>query len=139
MKGNTMAETTKHTPGPWRFNPFCGTEADRKQAESFGIAPVHNCGNNGERYVSSEHGRIALVDSQIVRAKRGKNATPYDAPDAARDANARLIAAAPDLLAACQHAEAEFMLLAPYLTEPFKSAAASVRTELQAAIKRATP
>ena len=53
---------------------------------------------------SDEYKRVALVDRQIESVHRGKNKTPYDAPDAERDANARLICAAPDLLAACEAA-----------------------------------
>lgn len=59
--------------------------------------------NDGERYIvhsqdNRPHSQIGMVASQIER----KRSTPYNAPDAERDANAKLIAAAPELLAALQ-------------------------------------
>ncbi len=90
----------KHTTGPWHFRPFSQDDAFIAKLRANGFEPTQNCSNQGERYVGSEHGPIALVRTRAERKERGKNATPYDAPDAERDANARLIAAAPDLLAA---------------------------------------
>lgn len=79
------------TPGPWlaKLDQFDFT-------------------NEGERYVvfgdpnGGSYGRVALVAPTATRVARGKNKTPYNAPDDERDANARLIAAAPDLLAALE-------------------------------------
>lgn len=68
----------------------------------------HNCSNDGSRYIVApdpvEGGkrRIATVESHIPR----KRSTPYNAPDAERDATALLLAAAPDLLAAATKAQA---------------------------------
>ena len=70
----------QHTPEPWRAGKFTG--------------------NNGEISIVSERGLVAIVHPQIERVTRGKNVTAPDAPDPERDANAALMIAAPDLLAA---------------------------------------
>jgi K+/H+ antiporter YhaU regulatory subunit KhtT len=69
-----------HTPAPWR----AGT----------GIT------NDGARVVVSEDGRIADVHVRDENAPK-KNLWQFE--DAEREANARLIAAAPDLLAALEN------------------------------------
>jgi hypothetical protein len=56
--------------------------------------------NDGAAAVIHDDGRICLVDIQS-KAKRG---AAYKSECKERDANARLIAAAPDLLAACEAA-----------------------------------
>lgn len=74
-----------HTPAPWsaKLGPF-------------------DFSNDGSRPIMAGEGdarkRIAMVDSVIER----KRSTPYDAPDPERDANARLIAAAPEMREACR-------------------------------------
>lgn len=69
--------TTKHTPGPWRTNAY-----DHREIEAL-------AGPEGERYVI---GPIAVVyDIDSIRSGQ-----------AVGEANARLIVAAPDLLAACK-------------------------------------
>lgn len=98
--------TRSHTPGPWTFDVYAHSAEEVEHLRARGLTPIQNCGNDGERYVmcgargSEDRFRVAVVDSRLDRVRRGKHATPYDAPDAERDANARLIAAAPDLYAA---------------------------------------
>lgn len=67
--------TTKHTPGPWTMHP-----RGEDGAEVRAITSVAWCG------IASTHGASG---SQVIRADEAQ-------------ANARLIAAAPDLLAACE-------------------------------------
>lgn len=73
----------KHTSGPWE------------------LSPLHLSGmylSDGGAAVLADGLRVALVDiqSKPKRGEGGKAKCPI------RDANARLIVAAPDLLAACQ-------------------------------------
>jgi hypothetical protein len=95
----------KHTKGPWRFQEWMHSDeelAEIRKHEAAGL-PVHPVAcvfNNGERVIMGPAGRVALVDCQTP-FKRGKG---HETECAERDANARLIAAAPDLLAACQDA-----------------------------------
>lgn len=64
--------------------------------EKLGMSPAEKMGNNGERYVTHGDGLICEV-AATERPKKGKG---YGHADSVRDANARLIAAAPDLLEA---------------------------------------
>ena len=64
----------KHTPGPWYVSQVCLT--------------------NGGRPITTEDGRICTVDCQTP-FKRGEG---WQSECDVREANARLIAAAPDLL-----------------------------------------
>jgi hypothetical protein len=66
-----------HTPGPWGFKHRAGSDGDYR-TEVF----------------SAKYGGIATCDWTIKNCGNGVTGT-Y------REANARLIAAAPDLLAAC--------------------------------------
>jgi hypothetical protein len=68
--------STKHTPGPW----FVGA----------------NTNNDGGVSIVSDEARVCVVDA-IGKFPRGQG---WNHQDAARDANARLIAAAPDMLEA---------------------------------------
>jgi hypothetical protein len=66
--------------------------------------------NAGERRVmegdpdGDNYRLVANVNPVAPRVLRGKNATPYNAPDQERDERARLIAAAPDLYEAADEA-----------------------------------
>jgi len=66
---------TKHTPGPWTVNPYCNDGAEVRA-----IAPVAWC---------SVATTVGSSGSQSIDAAEAR-------------ANARLIAAAPDLLAALE-------------------------------------
>lgn len=90
------------TPGPWTSPIFHGTPEDNALAIEHGLTPVPAVDNNGARFVMTapdEHGdrkRIGLVDCQ-TGFKRGQG---HQTACEERDANARLIAAAPELYAA---------------------------------------
>jgi hypothetical protein len=92
---------TKHTPGPWRFARLEGSEElYRLQKREMPEHEGYFRENSGDWVVgfTSEHGqgRIAAVAFK-GKAKRGQG---WTAPDPEGMANARLIAAAPDLLEA---------------------------------------
>lgn len=72
-----MSES-KHTPGPW-----------------------HQCGGNNWHIISNEHHMQVARTNGVVRfAPNGKSRQYDSTPE--EEANACLIAAAPELLAACQ-------------------------------------
>lgn len=71
--------TAIHTPAPWNISP---------------LAKQGLYGNRGELAVIGPDERICTVDL-VTPAKRGQE---YNASCPIRDANARLIAAAPDML-----------------------------------------
>jgi hypothetical protein len=87
-----------HTPGPWKLVEYHMAPADVELARKHGIDVPVAMTNDGQRYITadsaSDRTRIALVDS-MTDYKRGKG---HEVQCAERDANARLIAAAPQLL-----------------------------------------
>lgn len=104
--------TAQHTPGPWA------------------VADIHNqsfYGNNGEAFVTSADRRICEVDC-ITQFKRGKG---YLTQCAERDANTRLIAAAPDLLADLEAATHEVEAAIRCVTD------VRTKAEMQAIVARA--
>jgi hypothetical protein len=92
----------KFTPGPWVFREFFQDAEEIAKAKKHGLEPTPYMDNDGSRYVyvNGDDGmvraNIAMVQSQ-TRFKRGKS---FGGECAERDANARLIAAAPELLGA---------------------------------------
>lgn len=110
--------TTKHTPGPWRVD-------ETKALGAYGVWTDYatHPGHDGAGYPSLVCSMVPTVKSEITREQR--------------DANARLIAAAPDLLAACQESlafisEIDFALLAELL-----DGRDSLLERLQAAVAKA--
>lgn len=125
MANGIRTEETTHTLGPW-----------------FAAMGQFDYGNDGSRRVmfgdanGDTYGRIASVDPKQGRVLRGKNATPYNAPDAERDANARLIAAAPDML---QMLIAAYALLAgSYGSQQFEDQCGHMADQLDEVIRKAT-
>ena len=88
---------SKHTPEPWTFEEWLG---DPEPLRAVGLEPTPNVSNDGARYIMAGERRIALVDCQ-TKFKRGQG---HRVVCAERDANARLIAAAPGLLDALKEA-----------------------------------
>ena len=98
-----MSES-KHTKGPWEVALY-GLEPEMiEKQRQLGIEPTRILTNDGQAPVMAGSGddkeRIALVDCQ-ASYRRGQG---YKAECAERDANARLIAAAPDLLESLEDA-----------------------------------
>lgn len=89
-------DRTRFTPGPWRSPVWIQEGAEIGEAKRLGLPLTPAMGNSGERYVLGGEKGIALVNPTI-RPKRGKG---FGHDDAERDANAALIAAAPELYAA---------------------------------------
>lgn len=114
-----------HTPGPWRA-----------VMDSWAVL------NDGTRAVvagdPNDHCQHIAYVSAILPRKR---TTSFDAPDADRDANARLIAAAPELLEACETALAFYQRLfgvpADSMSVKHASEAKEMFAELSAAIAKA--
>ena len=82
-----------HTPGPWRFREYAQDADKIAQLREVGMQPTRALSNEGGAYVVAENVRVAVVDIQS-EFKRGRG---HESVCAERDANARLIAAAPTL------------------------------------------
>lgn len=87
---------TKFTPGPWRSPMFHGSDETIAEARAFGLTPIPALDNDGSRFLMADGKRIGLIDCQ-TKHKRGQG---HKTECAERDANAHLIAAAPELYAA---------------------------------------
>jgi hypothetical protein len=99
MKNDTLKTT--YTPGPWVFKKYSLDTETRDRMRKLGMndeADQLAVSNEGQAYVMAEAGRVALVDCR-VDFKRGKG---YLTECSEREANAALIAAAPELLEACK-------------------------------------
>ena len=94
-----------HTPGPWRvaemphFDDLAKLRTLKGEPEPAEHERFFRY-NDGGFAISTENQNVAQVTFK-ARAKRGQ---AYCAPDPVGLANARLIAAAPDLLALCERA-----------------------------------
>ena len=117
MPNSTGAQMTKHTPGPWLV--------DRWPTKH------HGCYGWSIRPVRQDTG--AITGHQICCQYEAPHAVNFNLPaDGSTDeANLRLIAAAPELLAAC---EAVFKAHDTFLAELPES----LEEQLSAAIKKAT-
>lgn len=128
-------ERTEPTPGPWEFRFFSLSDEDVEEARRLGLQPPRLLGNDGSVNVTAGSGEdrkpIARVECQ-TRYKRGEG---YRTECAERDANARLIAAARELLEAAVRAEGELIYAAEKLPH---SNARQALAQVRAAIAKAT-
>lgn len=88
---------TSFTPGPWRFQKFAHSDEDMVQLQSLGMEPVRLLTNDGMATVSAEDEEGSKPVARVVCQTPYKRGQGYKADCAERDANARLIAAAPDM------------------------------------------
>jgi len=124
-------QTAQHTPGPWIWT-----------ADGLGPEDEYGCRARGPvdvgAFVSTGYcGNPILVgaDGEDIVSGGGGEYTPYHGPDRATEvANARLIAAAPDLLETLSHVLARLDLEPPESVFP----CSAMRETIRAAIAKAT-
>lgn len=110
---------SKHTPGPWGW-----------YSEDASMATLCGVDENGNIDPVTRH----VLSSTICKScSAGEAHWAWGRCYTATAPNARLIAAAPDLLAALQRAENHFRMLSPEMDAP-----GSVMAEMRAAIAKAT-
>lgn len=118
----------KHTPGPWWFREYAMSAEDRAfLKERTGKEAMRMLTNAGGVVIMSgdpegDCERVCEVDIQ-TRHKRGKGS---ETPCPVRDANAHLIAAAPDMLAALKGLVADQHGHAPGCGCPWCAARAAI-------------
>lgn len=111
-----MSKVT-HTPGPWRLKSVGGQFLE---GEIIGATKTH--------------ANLPLTIASVRRITA--NTVAPKTADGESEANARLIFAAPDLLAACE-AMLEFLPIGDYPTAGSKSKAIQTRDMVKAAIRKA--
>jgi hypothetical protein len=90
---------SKHTPGPWVFEPYPYPEEEVEKRRNLGMEPIRMLTNEGQAPImggsreEEDRRRVAVVDCQ-ADYKRGQG---YKSECEERDANARLIALAPTM------------------------------------------
>jgi hypothetical protein len=106
----------KHTPGPWRIGQFGLT-------------------NDGESPILSDHADVLICAVTCQTPfKRGKG---WRTECETREANARLIAAAPEMLEALESAESCIVTFVAVNGWPEPNGSRDILNEVQAAIARA--
>jgi hypothetical protein len=105
---------SKHTPGPWRYS----------KSEQFGDTRFYISQQEGATYTPN-YSDVATLIAETICGEYGR----------IQEANARLIAAAPELLAALQGLVA---VLDRQLNSPHAAERASPLGRARAAIKKAT-
>jgi len=93
----------QHTPGPWEWSKYAGGKEQAERARAVGLEPTRSLTNDGDTPVMGDDGLVASVALRDYSVKKSQR---WQADDEERDANARLIAAAPDLLVVLEHAVA---------------------------------
>lgn len=89
---------TQHTPAPWEYSLYSEDAETIEKYRKHGVEPTLKLTNEGQAVIMSGDQRIALVDchAEYKRGHGHKTICPI------REANARLMAAAPDLLEALE-------------------------------------
>jgi hypothetical protein len=119
----TSTQTAKHTPGPWSVDTRL--TGHRFNGEAVRYFSIHHTSQMRDCYIATEIAPTTLITSG------------GDMPNSEGEANARLIASAPDLLAALQEITAQH----DAMLETFKSGfgwGRIVSDKARAAIARAT-
>ena len=121
----------KHTPGPWEFREFAADEAQIADMIRLGLKPVRQLMNDGGAIVMGPDARVAVVDCQTSYKRGQGHATECEE----RDANARLIASAPDLLEALKAVLKEYSQFSGYYENEDRAAIKSARAAIEKATK----
>jgi hypothetical protein len=94
-----MTKETQHTPGPWKVDTFLDDMGDHKAGEDTGEIRAYSCTHNGEDFYLQS---IATTTLNFWRDEAKKDSQNRAEMIEQAKANARLIAAAPELLAALE-------------------------------------
>ena len=119
--------SAKHTPGPWYIHPMTNLSNELTECDTFNARRV---------YIGSGDDHKIVAETVAYMPKEGFN-PGHPRPDSVEEceANARLIAAAPDLLANLEQME---RIAADYLSGRLLQFPASVLPQARAAIAKAT-